>query len=216
MLFCPRETEVGGRERVGDVSLLTRGSMQKRSRVLDPATPFTFLPQAAPESAVAAASPLPPPLPLTSSPGRDAILTAALEPTFGGPPVPFSLPARSIVTIDWSTGSSVGGYVNITTSDGRRGRVPATLLRLLPTAADAALGSGSWLQGDFACADAEQIDLTLGRGHHPPPLVVEPGLDALVFPVRPADFVARFLGARAVRARRRGAAQRAFRGAALV
>jgi hypothetical protein len=76
--------------------------------------------------------------------------------------------------------------------------VPATLLRLLPTAADAALGSGSWLQGDFACADAEQIDLTLGRGHHPPPLVVEPGLDALVFPVRPADFVARFLGARAL------------------
>jgi len=174
----------------------------KRARA-DGGAPFTFLSDAPPPPLPAASPPLAPlsSLPLSSSPGSDAVLTAALEPTFGGPPLPFHLPAGSRVRVDWSSPGSVGGYVEVAAAaGGPRGRIPSRFVRLLPAALDAALGAASWLQGDFSGASAEQFDLTLGASgcRLPPPLVLEPGLDALCFPVRPADFCARFLGARAL------------------
>lgn len=174
----------------------------KRSRPVDDGAPFTFLPPVAPPPPAPPTVPLDA-YPLSAEPGCDAVLVSSLTPVFGGPPLPFSLPAGSILRVDWASPGSVGGYVEVSAVGGLRGRVPAAHVRLLPAPADAALGACSWLQGAHSAASAEQFDLTLGSGRageRPPPLplVIEPGLDSFCFPVPPHDFVSRFLGRRAL------------------
>ena len=133
-------------------------------------------------------------------PGVYAVVTTQISPRAWGSTAvsPLSLSPNTRVKIDWGHASTVGPHVAVETLDGASGVVPASSLTLLSTERDAE--TRTWVSGTHKNDTAFQFDETFTprAAGGALPLVIESGLDPLVWPLRPTVFMREAAGRRAL------------------